>query len=91
VLALDRSCMDAPPDGTYARCMQELRGVSLAEFERFLRDYPRPLEARPLLSQPKVTFRAWLDASLGEWPDNAVAKSWRRGRCTGFQIRDDCE
>jgi hypothetical protein len=55
--------------------MQELleswRDVSLAEFEAFLRNYPRPLEARPPLSQRKVNFRAWLDASLGEWPDNA--------------------
>ena len=23
---------------------------------------------------------------LGEWPDNAVAKAWTRGRCAGYQI-----
>jgi hypothetical protein len=61
--------------------------VSRLEFEAFLRDYPCPLEARPPLSQRKVNFRAWLDASLGEWPENEVAKTWRRGRCTGYQIR----
>ena len=66
--------------------LENWRDVSLAEFEAFLRNYPRPLEARPPLSQRKVNFRAWLDASLGEWPDNAVAKTWRRGRCTGYQI-----
>jgi hypothetical protein len=66
--------------------LESWRDVSLAEFEAFLRNYPRPLEARPPLSQHKVNFRAWLDASLGEWPDNAVAKAWTRGRCKGYQI-----
>ena len=90
VVALPPSCMDAPPGATYARGMRERlenwRDVSLAEFEAFLRGYPRPLEARPALSQRNVNFRAWLDASLGEWPDNVVAKAWTRGRCKGFQI-----
>ena len=36
--------------------------VSLAEFEAFLSNYPRPLQARPPLSQSKVNFGAWLDA-----------------------------
>ena len=67
--------------------MQEWLDVSLAEFEAFLRQYPRPLEARSPLTQRKVNFRAWLDASLGEWPDNAVAKTWKRGSCLGYQIR----
>ena len=66
--------------------LESWRDVSLAEFETFLREYPRTLEARPPLSQRKVNFRAWLDASLGEWPDNPLAKVWRRGRCTGYQI-----
>ncbi len=48
------------------KLLREWRDVSLAEFEAFLRDYPRPLEARPSLSQRKVNFREWLDASLGE-------------------------
>jgi len=60
--------------------------VSLAEFEAFLREYPRPLEARPPLSR-KANYREWVDRTLGNWPDNAVAKSWRRGRCLGYQIR----
>jgi hypothetical protein len=64
----------------------ELARVSVPEFEALLRTYPRPLEARPPLSQRKVNFRAWLDASLGEWPENVVAKAWTRGRCTGYQI-----
>jgi hypothetical protein len=67
--------------------LENWRDVSLAEFEAFLRDYPRPLEARPPPSQRKANFRAWLDASLGEWPENAVAKAWTRGRCKGSQIR----
>lgn len=63
------------------------RAVSAAEFEAFLRDYPRPLEAHPPLSHKGARFRAWLDASLGSWPDNAVAKTWIRGRCRGYQVR----
>jgi hypothetical protein len=45
--------------------------VSFAEFEAFLRDYPRPLEARPPLPQ-KGNYREWVDPSLGAWPGNAV-------------------
>jgi hypothetical protein len=60
--------------------------VSLPQFEAFLRDYPRPLETRPPLAR-KANYREWLDASLGVWPDNAVAKTWIRGRCRGYQIR----
>ena len=63
------------------------RDVSAAEFEAFLRDYPRPLEARPPLTH-KANYRAWLDAALGSWPDNIVAKTWIRGRCKGYQVRD---
>ena len=48
--------------------------VSIAEFEAFLRDYPRPLEARPPLHR-KANYREWLDPALGAWPDSAVAKS----------------
>ena len=84
-----RNCIDVPLVATYAHRMLELpnwREVSLAEFEAFLRDYPRPLEAQPPLSQRRVNFREWLDASLGQWPDNAVAKAWKRGRCAGYQI-----
>jgi hypothetical protein len=60
--------------------------VSSLEFEAFLRDYPRPLEARPQLTR-KANYREWLDSSLGSWPDNAVAKTWIRRRCRGYQIR----
>jgi hypothetical protein len=60
--------------------------VSLLEFEKFLREYPRPLEARPPLTR-KANFREWLDPTLGTWPDSAVAKSWRRGDCLGYQVR----
>ena len=62
------------------------RDVSSTEFEAFLRDYPRPLEARPPLHQ-KANYREWLDATFGSWPDNAVAKTWIRGPCRGYQIR----
>jgi hypothetical protein len=60
--------------------------VSLGEFQTFLREYPRPLEARPPLSR-KANYREWVDLSLGRWPENAVAKAWKRGRCLGYQIR----
>jgi len=50
--------MDAQVLSLYARRMAEpfvprerWFDVSLAEFEAFLRDYPRPLEARPPLNQ----------------------------------------
>lgn len=62
------------------------RHVSAAEFEAFLRDYPRPLEAHPPLSH-RARFREWLDATLGAWPDSSVAKTWTRGRCVGYQVR----
>jgi len=60
--------------------------VSSAEFATFLREYPRALEPRPPLGR-KANYREWLDPTLGSWPDNAVAKTWTRDRCTGFQIR----
>jgi hypothetical protein len=60
--------------------------VSHEEFERFLREYPRPLEARPLLSR-KARYREWLDPALGSWPNNAVAKCWARGSRHGYQVR----
>jgi hypothetical protein len=62
--------------------------VSVLEFEAFLRDYPRPLEARPPLNQ-KANYREWVDPSTGAWPGNAVGKSWKRGVCLGYQIRLD--
>jgi len=86
-------CVDCPEKATYAAPMPgrfEFReiwsDVSLGEFEAFLREYPRALEARPPLSR-KANYREWVDRTLGNWPDNAVAKSWRRGRCLGYQIR----
>ena len=62
--------------------------VSGAEFDAFLRDYPRPLEARPPLGQ-KANYREWVDPTIGAWPANAVGKSWKRGGCLGYQIRLD--
>src|ERR1700756_3935961 len=62
--------------------------VSLEEFEAFLRDYPRPLEARPSLTT-KANYREWVDPTIGVWPGNAVGKIWRRGSCLGYQIRLD--
>jgi hypothetical protein len=64
---------------------EQWRDVSAAEFDAFLRDYPRPLEAHPPLSH-KARFREWLDTSLGSWPHSTVAKTWIRGRCRGYQI-----
>jgi hypothetical protein len=62
--------------------------VSFTELQAFLRDYPRRLEARPPLTR-KARYREWTDAALGRWPDNAVAKCWSRGKCLGFQVRQD--
>jgi hypothetical protein len=63
------------------------RDVSSTEFELFLHTYPRLLEAWPPISR-KARYRERLDVSIGAWPDNAVAKTWTRGRCRGYQIRD---
>jgi hypothetical protein len=63
--------------------------VSQAEFEAFLRNYPRPLEPRPPLSERKANYREWLDPTLGSWPGNAVAKAWARHRSSGWQVRQD--
>jgi hypothetical protein len=88
-------CVDGPGRAAYARRMPEPFAsrerwfdVSLPEFEAFLRDYPRPLEARPPLHQ-QANYREWVDPALGKWPGNAVGKSWKRGGCLGYQIRLD--
>ena len=60
-----------------------------SELEKFLRQYPRPLEPRPPLTQTKVNYREWLDTALGDWPANVVVKTWKRCRCTGCQLRGD--
>lgn len=62
------------------------REVSLAQFEAFLRKYPRPLDERPRLTH-KSRHREWTDATLGSWPANAVAQCWTRGPYQGYQIR----
>ena len=62
------------------------REVSWAAFEAFLREYPRPLEARPRAT-PRARHREWTDATLGSWPASAVAQCWTRGRCPSYQIR----
>jgi len=87
--------MDTSAQSPYAASVAEpfvLRerwfDVSRAEFEAFLRDYPRPLEARPPLRQ-KASYREWVDPTIGAWPGNAVGKSCGRGGCLGYQIRLD--
>jgi len=59
--------------------------VSALEFEAFLRDYPRPLEARPPLNQ-KANYREWVDPSIGA---ARAALRTRKGRLetTGPQRR----
>jgi hypothetical protein len=86
--------MDGLGHRLYARRMplpfaarEHWRDVSLAELESFLREYPRPLEARPPISR-KANYREWVDPALGNWPGNAVAKAWGRGGCRGYQVRD---
>jgi len=60
--------------------------VTHQELEAFLRDYPRPLEARPPTGR-KANFREWVDSAIGPWPHGSVAKMWVRGSCRGYQMR----
>jgi hypothetical protein len=54
------------------------RFVTAAEFDAFVRAYPRALDIRPPLQQ-KARFRVYCDPSLGSFPENIVAK-WHAGR-----------
>ena len=65
---------------------QRWRDVSLAQFQAFLRAYPRSLEQRPRITR-KSGHSEWMDTTLGSWPANAVAKAWTRGRNRGYQVR----
>ena len=47
--------------------------VDYLGFDRYLREYPRPLVADPPLHHP-ARLREWYDVTLGNWPENAVAK-----------------
>jgi hypothetical protein len=76
----------APPMPQPFVSREQWSDVTAAEFEAFLHAYPRPLEARPPVSR-RANYREWIDPSLGQWPENAVAKSWTRGHCHGYQIR----
>jgi hypothetical protein len=58
--------MDAHP-------LEHWREVNYLEFDRYLREYPRPLVADPPLNRP-ARLREWFDIGLGVWPHNAVAK-----------------
>jgi hypothetical protein len=82
--------MDGESHRAYAPAMVHLRECGSTQFYRFLRNYARPLEVRPPLER-KARYREWCDATLGEWPDNVVAKCWTRGRCKGFQVTIDEE
>lgn len=62
------------------------RAVSLAQFQTYLREYPRSLEERPRVAR-RSAHREWTDVTLGSWPANAVAQCWTRGRNQGYQIR----
>jgi hypothetical protein len=64
------------------------RYVETAEFERWLKAFPRPLEVDPPLDR-KARFRGWSDPTLGSYPANVVAKMWRIGKNGGQQVRDD--
>jgi len=68
------------------RARERWSEVTPAEFEAFLRDYPRKLEVDPPLIH-LADYREWSDPALGKWPDNAVAITSMRGRYTGYQIR----
>jgi hypothetical protein len=72
-------CLRFPPMAEPFEVREKWRDVSLAEFEAFLRRYPRLLEARPPLTR-KARYREWLDPKLGSWPENTVAQCWMRSR-----------
>jgi hypothetical protein len=55
------------------------RQVEGAVFERFLKSYPRPFEAHPPLDE-KAGYREYRDSTPGEWPNNAVAKTYQHRR-----------
>ena len=64
------------------------RFISAAEFDAFLKGYPRTLEAHPPLER-KANFRSYSDATLGRWPGNVVATA-HTGRSTAvFGVRAD--
>jgi hypothetical protein len=67
----------------HAAHAEKWRGVTGTEFETFLRDYPRPLEARPPLFF-KANYREWVDPTVGAWPEGAVAKG---GSAYGYHLR----
>ena len=79
--------MDAQPRERNASRMW--RFVSSIEFNEFLRAYPRPLEAHPPLNR-KARFRTYRDATLGEWPENVVAKCFTTGRGPTYEVRIEC-
>ena len=64
------------------------RFITGAEFEAFLKEYPRTLEAHPPLER-KANFRSYSDVTLGPWPGNVVATA-HVGRSTPvFGVRAD--
>jgi hypothetical protein len=65
---------------------QHWRFVTYLEFDRFLRQYPRPLLVQPPLDKP-ARFRAWRDVALGGWPYDVVAKQFSVLRTTTYEIR----
>jgi hypothetical protein len=80
-----RSLLLRRGDGAF-EAQKRWREVSLAQFEAFLRAYPRSLKQRPRITR-KSGHREWMDTTLGNWPANAVAQAWTRGRNQGYQIR----
>lgn len=64
------------------------RFVSAAQFDAFVRAYPRPLIIEPPLDK-KALFRTYHDPTLGSFPGNVVAK-WHAGRRNAlYEVRDD--
>jgi hypothetical protein len=61
------------------------REVGYLEFDRYLREYPRPLVADPPLNRP-AQIREWFDVALGSWPANAVARQYATQRGS-YQVK----
>jgi len=64
------------------------RFITAAEFQAFLKDYPRPLEVHPPLER-KANFRSYSDTTLGRWPANVIATAFTGRTTTVFGVRAD--
>jgi hypothetical protein len=61
--------------------------VDYLEFDRYIRQYPRPLVIDPPLGKA-ARMRTWSDPTLGPWPHNAVAKYFSYYKNSSYFVLD---